>query len=246
VGVLGVFQKLISVKADEMYAFDLLKAVIQFIAEDALQPHLRSIFQILLMRLQHGQSPRYVRLITAFFAQYIGKLGAQQYFDTMNSIQPGLGLMILSQVWLPRLKTDVPVRTEAKVQVIGLTHIICHVPNMLNDPNFGQCWSQMLCCLVQMISSRNTKFDADTVDEDDVVEIGYDPTFCRLHFAVKAPLDPFPDIKDPISYFSRSLYTLCSSQPGKYTSLILSGLEQDSKLSLALETIMKRSVLQLI
>jgi hypothetical protein len=97
-----------------------------------------------------------------------------------------------------------------------------------------------------MISSPNTKFDADSLDDDDVVEIGYDPTFCRLHFATRISLDPFAEIKDPISYFSQSLYSLCSSQPGYILQLIQRGFNQDPKLSLALDSIMKRSGLQLL
>jgi len=246
IGLLGVFQKLISVKADEMYGFDLLKSVIQFIPEDAFQPHMRGVVQILLMRLQHSKSPRFVRLITTFFAQYVAKMGALAYMDMMNSIQHGLGYMLLAQIWAPRLKSDIPVRTEAKVHVIALTHLLCQVPDLLTDVKFLESWSQLLVCVIHMISSPNTKFDVDTLDEGDVVEIGYDPTFCRLHFAVRAYSDPFAEIKDPVLYFSQSLHTLCSSQPGKIVQLIQSVFNEDPKLSLALESIMKRSGLQLV
>lgn len=50
--ILGVFQKLISVKSTETSAFDILSYAIVYFPQESMEPKIQTIFQILLMRLQ--------------------------------------------------------------------------------------------------------------------------------------------------------------------------------------------------
>lgn len=84
--LLGVFQKLLSSKATEGGAFDLLGAITKFVPISSLEPLMKQIFNLLLMRLQKGKTNRYVRLVTGFFAQFIGQFGSQQWYSIMDGI----------------------------------------------------------------------------------------------------------------------------------------------------------------
>jgi exportin-2 (importin alpha re-exporter) len=245
VGILGVFQKLISSKATESSAFELLSAIMMYGSHEAVKSYLNTIFQILFMRLQHGKTVRYVRLITNFFALLAGKYGSQVFFDSTNQIQPGVALNLLVQVWVPRLQTDPPLRMDAKIQVVGLTRLLCDTPPaLLSDDNGKKIWAQVLAAVVTMVTSPSWSNSAGD-DEDQEVEIGYDATYSGLTFARKALDDPFADIADPIAVFVKSLHTLSTSQPGVITPIIQQGLGSDPKLSSGLQSMFQKSGLQL-
>jgi exportin-2 (importin alpha re-exporter) len=234
-------KKLIASKSSETFAFDLLRAIILFVPQEAFMPRMKDILQILMMRLQQGKTPKYVGLITHFFAFFIGKFGSQTYIDQLNQIQPGLGIMILSQVWIPRLQTAPPTRLEAKTQVIGLSKLLCETPTLLADANGTQLWSQILACVVKIIVSPDSHLNALTVEgNDDDAEIGYDATFSVLHFASRPAKDPFVEVTDASVMLVQSLSQLCASQPGRFTPLIQQGLHSDPKMSAGLESLFQK------
>jgi len=248
VGILGVFQKLVSSRGTEIDAFNLLRSIVQYVPQETLQPCLKDLFQILLMKLQTSKTPRYIRLVTDFFALFIGKYGSQAYLDQLNAIQPGLGLMLLTQVWLPRLQSDLPVRVEAKTQIVGLTKILCETPALLADANTQQIWAQALAGAIAIVTNPNahigTAFSAD--DDADEAEIGYDATFSRLHFATRPAVDPFPEVHDPSLVLVQSLHQLFASQPGKFPPLVQAGLHSDPKLIAGFESLFSKAGLQVI
>ena len=243
-GVLGIFQKLVSSKATEISAFDLLTSVVLEVPQEAYSQHLQTIFQILLTRLQHGSSERYKRLITNFLALFVGKFGAQAYFDAMNQLQPGLALSFFVQVWLPRLQNDAPGPQDAKVQVLGLTRLLCDTDALLSDANGKEIWARALASAVTILTT--SEFTSRTADDDDgEVEIGYDATYSGLVFARKKVEDLFDEVPDPPGTFVRALHALSSSHPGVLLPIINEGLRSDPKLSSGLEAMFHNSGLQL-
>ena len=96
------------------------------------------------MRLQHGKTARYIRLVTDFFALFIGKYEFRTFNDLLDSIQPGLGIMLFTQVWIPRLQSDVPTSMDAKVQVVGLTKVLCDT-NILKPKPISNAFSAAQC-----------------------------------------------------------------------------------------------------
>ena len=233
VGILGVFQKLVSSRGTEVSAFDLLGSVIRCVPPEAIKPCLKDLFQILLMKLQQSKTPRYVRLVSDFFALFVGKFGSQAYFDQLNVIQPGLGLMLLTQVWVPRLSTDLPVRMDAKTQLVGLTKILCDTPALLADGNTQQVWAGAFVGAMKIITNPDSHIGTafGTGDDVDDAEIGYDATYSKLHFATRPVVDPFPEVQNPAIMLAQSLGQLSTSQPGKIQPLVHGGLQNDPKLS---------------
>ena len=249
VPILGVFQKLMSVRSTETSAFDILSSCVRFFPQEHMESKLSTIFQILLIRLQAStKAPRYKRLVTNFFALFVGKFGPPVFAERMNAVQAGLGLTILEQVWLPRLKDDPPVqRAEAKLQTIALTKLLCEFPTLLSDAKGQQLWSASLAAAVMLLTSNPFMLNTE-IDEDDEVEldVSYDSQFSLLKFAAKPAEDFFTEWADPLSTFAQSLHRLCSSQPGHFLPLIQQSLSVDPKLSSGLESMLQQAGLQLV
>jgi len=246
-GILGVFQKLLASRSSEVNAFDLLSSITLHVPTEVIQSFLQTLFQILLTRLQQGKTPRYTRLVTQYFALFIGKFGPQIFMKQLNNVQQGLASMLVVQVWLPRLQNDLPQRLEAKTQLVGLTKLICETPDLLKDSHGQQIWCQALASVLKLVSSPECSFSSKRTDEDDFeVQVGYDATYSRLHFAARALTDPFPEVDNPPMYLAKSLHSLCSSQPGKIPPLINQGLQSDPKLSASLMNMVQKFGLNLV
>ena len=245
-GILGVFQKLVSSKANEQFAFDLLRGIVTYLPQESFMPRMKDILQILMMKLQHSKTPKYVGNLTHFFALFIGKFGSQAYLDQLNQLQPGMGIMLLVQVWVPRLQAVSPTRLEAKTQIVGLTKLLCETPALLSDANSQQIWSQVLACAVKIVCSPESNLNSVFVqDNDDDAEIGYDATFSVLHFATRPAKDPFPDVSDAGVLLVQSVGQLCSSHPGRITPLIVHGLSPNPKLNAGFEVLCQKAGVQL-
>jgi len=246
-GMLGVFQKLISSKANEVDAFLFLGTLIEEIPSDML-PHMRTIFQILLLRLKSGKSVRFQRLITVFFGLFVAKFDGVTFFEQANTIQDGLGMMLLANVWIPHLKEDGFSRTEAKIQVLALTKLLCDTPYLLAQPNGEQAWEAAVGIVMKVLTS-NLKGKATNVDGDDVADPGavsFDAAYSRLRFASAPPSDPFKEITDPGIILAQGLHRLCASQPGKFAPVIERAMQGDEKVLGTLQTMMVSAGLTIV
>jgi exportin-2 (importin alpha re-exporter) len=244
--MLGVWQKLVSSKANEQSSFELLSAIVRYVPPDALHPVWGQLYGILFRRLQASKTPRFTRLITNFFALFVGKFGSQAFFDQLNSMQPGMGLQIMMQVWLPRLKTDAPVRLDAKMHVVALTKLSCETAALLSDDNAKQLWGQTVATVVFLLTSPDAMIGQQVTDDGSAeMEISYDSSFSNLHFARKPAEDPFAEIADPARSFSQALGALSTSHPGHLQPIIQQSVGADPKLTTGLQTLLNSAGVQL-
>lgn len=243
--LMGVWQKLVSSKANEQSSFELMASIVRFVPQDALQPVLKQIFAILFARLTSAKTPRFVRLVTNFFALFVGKFGAQAFFDQLNSMQAGMGLMVMVQIWLPRLKSDPPVRLDAKMHVVALTKLSCETPALLADENARKLWGQTVTTIVFLLSSPDMGQVA--ADEGPVeTEVSYDSGYSGLHFARRPADDPFAEVADPARSFAQALGALSTSHPGQLQPLIQQTLSVDPKLSSGLDNMLRSAGVSLV
>lgn len=241
--ILGVFQKLLSTKGSEASAFELLNSSLIHFPQEEMAARLPTIMKLILARLQEGKTPRLVVLVTHFFGLFIGRFGGTVFFDCCNGIQPGLGAMLLTQVWLPRLKTDPPTqRMQAKVQVISLARFMCDTPVLLGDTNGQHAFADALSAVVTILSSPTMKdqSDAGTVEIGD--DVAYDNKFSSLIYATKAVEDPFEELRNPQEFFTKAFHGVLSTHRQSIAPMIQS---MDPKLVSGLEGLFKQSGLTL-
>ncbi len=236
---LGVFQKLISSKATETSAFEILNSALLHFPSESLEPLHTTIFSLLFTRLQNSKTPRYTQLVTTFFALFIGKYGAQVFFDRTNFIQAGIGTMTVVHVWAPRLKQEPPVqRIEAKIHVVGMTKLLCECPALLSDANGQKAWVESLIGLMSLVTSPKYKDSIATkLMGEPEIEAGYDAQYSRLVQATKNVEDPFVEISDPNLFFAQSLHATVMNNSTVLMPLLQHGFEDDPKLKSGLEYI---------
>lgn len=244
VPILGIFQKLLASKATETSAMGLLSSIITHFPRESLSTHINMIFELLLRRLQSGKTLRYTRLVTTFFALFIGKHGSQAFFDCVDRLQAGLGVMVLASIWIPRILTDPPShRVEAKIMAVGLTKLLCDSPALLASEEGRQAWSGALRGAVIVLTSPALTVAKEDHDNSihDQAEIGYDATFSRLTFATKTVEDPFVEVVDPRATFVQALHALLAAHKAQILPLIQHGLSDHPKLSSGLDLMFQQA-----
>ena len=243
--ILGLFQKLMASQATEQSGMELLSTVLLKVELPSLEPFLTEIFNILFLRLRHKKTPRFTRLLSQFFALYVGKLNSQSFFDHVNAVQDGLALNILMGVWIPQIETEPPVRLDAKIQLVGITNLMCATPALLDTDQTKELWVRALTATMKLLASDSIKQSTGT-EMTDEIEISYDSAFSSLSFARRPVEDPFQEIPDPTAHFAKHLYSLSTQYPGQLTQLISQGLQSDPKLSAGLEMILSKSGVTLV
>ena len=144
-----------------------------------------------------------------------------------------------NQIWFT---TDSFNHQEAKIHVVGLTKVLCENSILLvREQNV---WSQGLDAILKILTSSAAKFEAVDDNDNEDVEIGYDKTFSRLHFASKIHNDPFDFIKDPQGIFVTSLQQLYISHAGIIKPIIQNGFQSNPKLYSALELMYQKAGFQ--
>uniref|UniRef100_A0A7R9YDQ3 Importin N-terminal domain-containing protein n=1 Tax=Pinguiococcus pyrenoidosus TaxID=172671 RepID=A0A7R9YDQ3_9STRA len=215
--VLAIAQKLVSSRANESSAFQLLEMLVLHVSEQHVQKYLRPLLEVLLRRLEQNSSLKYIRLLSYFWCVVINKYGAAVWWSTLESIQNGLPVMLLQSVFLSnasRHKSWAP--EELKCFCAGIVNILVQTNLfMLNQALWGQGMESML-----LILQRDSGIEGDdegdgtgSLGPTDVPEMTYDATYSRLVFADAEKRDPFPNIPPPTIYLPRCLAEFCAQSP---------------------------------
>lgn len=244
--LLGIFQKLNATQATEQWGFELLNAIITFAPREALTPYLQTLFRLILAKLQGSKSRKYPGYAVNFFALFVGLHGAQAFFDCINQMQPGLALTLLVNIWIPKVPQSTSNRLEAKIQVVGVTRMLCDTNVLLSDDNGKQVWAQALAGVVSILTSPN--FNAREADDDaePEIQLGSDSSFSQLSLAKHKAEDPFANVVDPMDTFARSLQALSASHPGVVGPIIQHSLANDPKLSAGLQSMIQKTGVNLL
>lgn len=236
--ILGIFQKLNATVATEVHGFEILTTCTLYFPQEEVHKKLAVAFQILVTRLQTNQKPKYVGLLSRYCSVYMHKFGAQSMFNIFESMQSGLLLQLLDNIW-PRASGP-STRMEARAQAIGLTKLLCEIPALLANDDGKRIWAKTFVSAVNLLTSEAlTRTVGDRDDPD--IEIGYDSAlFSQLSFAKRFVVDPFSDIADPVVYFATSLQALSATHPGIITPLLQAILkEADPKVGTGFNSIVE-------
>jgi len=230
VSILGIFQKLNASRVTEGSAFDLLSSLTQYVPRESMAPYMNTIYQLIMTRLQSTKSNLYPIRFTQFLAQFSGLYGGQALVDGLDAIQPNVTMLLLIQVWLPKVKGCASNKVLAKSQIVGLTKVLGDLSTKLLGTAEGkQVFAQIILAVVSVLASPTfSKEEKDLPEETPMV---YDATFSRLKYAQQLPNDPFMTVTDPLDFFLAALTNLSASHPGVLAPLIQQGLGNEPKLS---------------
>jgi exportin-2 (importin alpha re-exporter) len=243
-GMLGCFQKMVSVPATEGDAFTLLIALTMYVPADAMNPFNGTIFNILLTILRAAKSrsdSKYKRvgtLVIDYFAVFVGKNGATSFMTVLDGIQQGLAVDSITQVWLKTVREDPPKGLQGKTQLVGLTRLLVETP-------FGntQLWCATFNSISRLLAAASMVAGTDTADFEDLMigDVEYDSNFSSLANAKKKVVDPFPDVADPSGFVVQAIQQLYSSNPARLTTLVRESLQEDTELAKGVQSMLEHA-----
>ncbi|CAM9797006.1 unnamed protein product, partial [Sphacelaria rigidula] len=162
--VLGVFRKLLSSKANEAFAFNLLGTIVMNLEYSRLEKYMHLILNLVLRRLMVNKTVKYVRYMTIFMSTFIVKYGVASFEQCLQAQEPGMVNKILSQVWIPNFSNHLVLSpTERKVQVIGMTKLMCESAEVKENSTL---WSGLLVCMMETLVPEDASKGKDEVEAD--------------------------------------------------------------------------------
>ncbi|KAI9772860.1 MAG: importin-alpha export receptor [Geoglossum simile] len=229
--VLGVFQKLVSTKANESYGFDILESVIAHFPVDVLQPYFNHMFNIMLLRLQNSKtenfSLKFVRFYHFMSARGEKGLGTDFVINILDQIQSGVFTPLYTSIILPDTqKLSKPF--DRKTAVISLTKTITESRAFAERYKKG--WAYTTDALLALLgSSVITAAIEDVIDEADIDDMSFGVGFTQLNTCKRLPKDPYPEIKDMKLWVSRRIIDANARTSGSIDGFIRERLSPESQ-----------------
>jgi|Transcript_930 exportin-2 (importin alpha re-exporter) len=213
-GVLGVFQKLVSSKAQDHQGFYILNSFVESLALEAWADHLPTIWSILFQRQQASRTPKFSKSLIVFTCALCVKHGVGSVMDSMNKVQQGIFEMILENVVAADIG-NVSGKIERKLACVAGTKFLTECPSILARPS---AWTKLL---VGVIAQCEKPEDAEAAAEDDDDAIleqmeanaGYAASYSKLTQGAAKDIDPVPDVTDVRVHVIRALSAFSQSQP---------------------------------
>lgn len=165
--VLGVFQRLISSKANDFLGFYLLQSLTMALPLQALEPHIPQILRLIFMRLQGSKTMQLMKSFCIFLAYFTGRHSATVTIQAVNSVQPeydvcdhlfashsaSIFVMVLQSIWEP---TVTLVRGAAERKACAVAGIQLLTSPQLRQPPYVNLW--FACTLPRSGSPHLTIF----------------------------------------------------------------------------------------
>lgn len=240
-GVLGIFNKLVASKATDHLGIQLVCTVIETYEYNVLEGELmNAIVSVLITRLQAAKTAKYVHNLLYCLSLIVVRFGVDSLVKAMDTLQQGLMLMFLTQVWVPEVPSIMR-QSDRRICAIAMADIACATDICRNEPYIGQ-WASMINATIALTEGIRTDTAGDVSDDDDddvPLEHGesYSGGHSQLRWAssgtsallcqsaVAPGVDPRKHLAERISAFT-------ARHPGVYGGLIAQGIEQGAQAAL--------------
>ncbi|KAJ1659706.1 importin-alpha export receptor [Dispira simplex] len=240
--VLGIFQKLISSKAQDHQGFDLLNTLLYYSPLTALQPHLKALFTLILNRLQTRSTPKFIHGFIYFVAFFCclekPESTPQMLVQVMDSIQPDILGPILQSIILPNLK-GLNSTHERKVTVVGYLRLLTMATPTFQNMPYAALVSELLINLGEKLHIQVATGEVEGAAQDDLNSLdlmdqsAFQTNYSRLATISKERLDPAPYVKDYRAFLKTKLLELGQTRPAVMND-VMSRLSPEAKAYLTL------------
>ncbi|KAF2263655.1 Cse1-domain-containing protein [Lojkania enalia] len=233
--ILGIFQKLVSSKANEIYSFELIECIIANVPVEALQAYFITIVQLMLTRLSGSKTEVFQQRFIAFYhfisARQDKGLGADFFINVTDQIQGDVFKPIYLTIILPETQ-KLPRPTDRKTAVVSFTKTLADSQAFVD--RYPKGWNLTTQRLLELLVNPPVPPAADDIIPDqDVDEVGFGVGFTQLNTCKKAPRDPFPEIKDVKAWVGLYLKDANTRSGGRIVNLVQERLAPDVKAALA-------------
>lgn len=212
--ILGIFQKLVSLKNHDHEGFHILNSIIENLPIEHFQKHFQTILQILFSRLAQKKTPKYVKCLVIFFSLFIIKFGPDSLIQSFEQLQKGLFINI-AQLWIEYLQ-KVSGSYPRKLCSLATAKLLLESKLLLSDffeVNNINLYQQFLFAVIKLIELPEEKVTDDSFDEEGSSE--YQVKYSKLSFASFQSEDPIQSYPNPKKYLAISLQKLLNQQDNK-------------------------------
>ena len=196
--ILGIFQKLLSMRSQEAQAFDLLETVVAEIPAQALQPYMGTVMQLILQRLDKSKTESLSIRFTRFYHLVSSRdnlgLGADYFISICDTLQSGVFVPIYLQIVLPHTQ-KLTRFLDRKTAVVSLTKTLAD--SVAFAQKYQKGWGFSCEALLKLLENPPVPTSSqDVIKEYDVEDMAFGVGFTQLNTIKKTPADPFPDVVD--------------------------------------------------
>jgi len=201
--MLGIVQSsLLNTKYDDQ-AFNILSAVVTYLPQEAWAPFLKDILINVLNYFSQSKLPRGRVSFLLFSSKLISKCGLGTYAAVLESVQPGMLMIILDKIWIAFMRYATTV-VDRKMLAVTTTSLLLE-PQIIAVPTV---WKALIEAELSLLEHETSQADGDEDEESDTTpELG-GAHYTPLVYASKHETDPLPDV-NPRTHLASS-YTTCS------------------------------------
>lgn len=220
---LGIYQKLISSRLNDVFGFALLQALLRNLPAEVMAGYMQPILTLMLMRLQSSKTEKFSQHFVVFVGFFCGVQQAaypEQVVQSFETVQAGLFGQIMQNVVVPDLSKLL--EKQRFNAAAGLIRLLTESPSMLISQ--AVVWPTTLAGVLHMLSTTQ---EPDLDEDEQVAELdeqGFQASFSQL--AASMPVRR-PDESaatwagnDLAAYLARQLQTAAQQHPGALPPLV--------------------------
>ncbi|KAL8674355.1 MAG: hypothetical protein Q9168_001215 [Polycauliona sp. 1 TL-2023] len=240
--ILGIFQTLITNKANEIYGFELLESIMANFPPSTIEPYFVTILQLLFTRLQNSKteafSSRFVRFYHLVSSRTDSGLGADWFIKHANQVQDGLYVQLYLSIILPDTqKLARPL--DRKMAVMSLCKTLTDSEAFAEKYKKG--WGYTCEALLKLLENPPIVASTDeTIADQDVDDMSFGVGFTQLQTIRRPGRDFWPEVMDVKSWVGQELQRSNSKQGGKIKRFAEERLSQSPEALQVLSTYMRR------
>lgn len=234
--VLVIFQKLVSSRAYESYAMDLIDVVATSFTATALANYWKDIFQLLFTRLSNSKTEnitlRFIRFYHLISAHTERGLGADFFISVADQVQKDIFTPIYTQIILPDTqKLSRPF--DRKMAVISLTRTLADSQAFVQR-YAKRGWTITCQALLQLLINPPlpAATDVDSIEDRDVDELGFGAAFTQLNTCKRLQQDPWPEVHDVKQWVGAMLKEADVRHKGRISQFVKEKLSEQERAAL--------------
>ncbi|KAK4630943.1 Importin alpha re-exporter [Fulvia fulva] len=239
--LLVIFQKLVSSKAYETHAMDLIEAIVRSFSVTALENYWQSILQLMFHRLSNSKTEnftiRFVRFYHLVSALVDKGLGADFFIAVADKVQANVFTPIYTTIILPDTqKLSRPF--DRKTACISLTRTLADSQAFV-DRYAKRGWTITCEALLKLLINPPLPQAADdTIEDRDVDELGFGAAFTQLNACKRPASDPWPEVQDVKAWVGTTLKEADQRHNGRIGQFVQGKLDDQGRA--ALQSVMLR------
>jgi exportin-2 (importin alpha re-exporter) len=215
---LGIFQKLISSRAFEIYSLDLLDHILFSIPLESLQPYLSEIANVLTRRLNGQNTARFLARLSFSFCLWSSTAELGPYFLVKMLDFNNKALWKRFDEAIEGISTFKTNR-EKRIAVIGLSNLLFQVQEFYSGEPLLFSWTKSIQQIIDLfLNGLGAKEIEDNEPQFVIDDYTFGSSYSKLALVKLPPIEPTTDVRNAQEYFINGLKDLNARSNGTIAS----------------------------